>query len=86
MVVRRPRHAEKDAVKAKCEQADHRLRERVPEQRRAYSLAPPPDQERANRHPAEENDEDDDLRVRAMADEKADVTSPNGLVDQTSGA
>jgi hypothetical protein len=34
----------------------------------------------------EEDDEDDDLRVRAVSDEKSEVSRPDRLVDQTRGA
>src|SRR5690348_16497588 len=64
---------------------DDRLDDRVPEQRRPDSLAPLADEQRSNRHSAEENHEHDDLRVRAVPDEQADVSRPDGFVDQSGG-
>ena len=45
-----------------------------------------PGDERAERHAAEEDHEHDDLRVRAVADEQAEVADPDRLVDEPGGA
>src|SRR5437773_5749037 len=41
---------------------------------------------RSERHPAQEDHEDDDLGVRAVANKQAEVAAPDGLVDEPGGA
>ena len=40
----------------------------------------------AERHPAQEDHQDDDLGVRAMSNEQAEIPAPERLVDQAGGA
>ncbi len=86
MLVRRARHRDEQVVELQGDESDHPFGESIPEQRHSDALAPFGGQERADRHSAEKNDENDDLRVRAVTDEQADVTSPHRLVDQAGGA
>jgi hypothetical protein len=59
---------------------------RVRPQRALHTFGALPDEIRAGRHPAEEDDEHDDLRVGAVADEQPEIPTPDGLVDQSRGA
>src|SRR5204862_104900 len=58
----------------------------VPEQRPAERFTAAAHEQRADRHAAEEDDQDDDLRVRTVADEQAQVPRPDRFVDETRGA
>ena len=53
-----------------------------PNSGRLSAFGQPADEQRADRHAAEEDDEDDDLSVRAVADEEAEVARPDRLVDE----
>jgi hypothetical protein len=79
-------HAAVDVVEQHADDARRQLDVRVHPQRPPDPLGPLPDQVRPERHPAKEDDEHDDLRVRAVPDEQPEVPAPDGLVNESRGA
>src|SRR2546423_6623911 len=69
-------------MKQQSEHADCCFDDCIPYERTAQSLTVATDEERADRHAAEENREDEDLGVGAMADEKREVARPDRFVDE----
>ena len=73
-------------VEDEPEQSDDHLDRRVRDERFPDAGAPARRERGADGHPAEVDDEDDDLRVGAVADEEPEVAAPDGLVDEPGGA
>jgi hypothetical protein len=71
-----------DLVEHQSDHADRQLDQGVAAQRLPESLGEPAHQHRTRRHPAEEDHQHDDLGVRVVADEQAQVPGPDGLVDE----
>jgi hypothetical protein len=75
-----------DLVKHEPDQAGHDLDDGVPEERLGQLLRASSHRERTERHPAEEDDQHDYLRVRAVSDEQPEVPRPDGLVHESGGS
>ena len=84
--VREAAYAEEDVVEDEPQEADDHLDRGVRDERFPDAGATARGERRAERHPAEIDDEDDDLRVGAVADEETEVPGPDGLVDEPGGA
>src|SRR2546421_8130545 len=69
-------------MKQQSEQADCCFDDCIPYERTAQSLTVATDEERTDRHAAEENREDEDLGVGAVADEECEVARPDRFVDE----
>ena len=73
-------------MKQQSEQTDCGLDDGVQHQWIAQPLAISADEERADRHSAEEDREHEDLGVRAVADQQREVACPDRFVNEASGA
>jgi hypothetical protein len=73
-------------VEDEADDAAGELDRGVPEERLLDRLRAAPDEGGAERHAAEEDHQDDDLRVGAVADEEPEIAAPDRLVDQAGGA
>src|SRR5438067_2264699 len=72
-------------MKSEPHDAHREFRNGVPAQGRPQLARPIRRVHRAHRHPTHEDHEDDHLRVRTVTDKKAEVSRPDGLVDQSRG-
>src|ERR1019366_4100111 len=79
-------HTAEDVVEEDPNEPDRDLNRGVADERLPDTLAAARRERGAERHAAQVDDEDDDLRVGAVADEEAQVTAPDGLVDEPRGA
>src|SRR5689334_2264601 len=73
-------------MKQQSEHPDRCLHTRIPYKRVAQALTNAPNEERADGHAAEEDRENEDLGVGAVADEEREVASPDRLVHEARSA
>src|SRR6266516_5614189 len=69
-------------MKQQSEQTDRCLDDCIPYKRTAQPFGVASDEERPDRHSTEENGEDEDLGVGAVADEEREVARPDRFINE----